>query len=320
MIIVCGGAGYIGSHLVRALLEQDEDVAVVDNLQTGHRQSLPSEARFYQGDLRARDFLEMVFRETVPEAVVHLAANSLVSESTLNPLKYFNNNLHGTEILLSAMVECGVKLIVFSSSAAVYGELDKTTISGSDPAAPTNPYGETKLAMEKMIKWTALAHSLKFVSLRYFNVAGASPDGRIGEDHHPETHLIPLALLTALKKRAGLDIYGADYDTPDGTCLRDYVQVSDLAEAHILALKHLRLGGGPAISSTWEETGPGFVGARDHQGSRRRDGSAHPGPGGPPGGRQCQSPPPVGPVAPLHPARRHHRNRLEMAQTASRRL
>jgi UDP-glucose 4-epimerase len=218
-------------------------VAVADNLQTGHRQALPPEAEFFQGDLRDRDFLDRVCHKTAPEAVIHFAASTQVGESVLTPLKYFNNNLHGTEVLLSAMVKSGVRLIVFSSSAAVYGEPDKTPLLESDPAAPTSPYGETKLAMEKMIKWAAGAHDLKFASLRYFNVAGASPDGLIGEDHRPESHLIPLVLQTALKKRGRLDIYGNDYDTPDGTCLRDYVHVSDLAEAHILALNHLRRGG-----------------------------------------------------------------------------
>jgi UDP-glucose 4-epimerase len=247
MILVCGGAGYIGSHMVRALLSRGEDVSVADNLQTGHRKALPPEARFYHGDLRDPDFMDQVCRETAPEAVMHFAANSQVGESVLNPLKYFNNNLHGTEVLLSAMVKSGVRLIVFSSSAAVYGEPHTPALRESDPTVPTAPYGETKLVMEKMMKWAAAAHDLKFVSLRYFNVAGASPDGLIGEDHRPESHLIPLALLTALKKRAGLDIFGDDYDTPDGTCLRDYIQVSDLAEAHLLALDHLRRGGADEI-------------------------------------------------------------------------
>jgi UDP-glucose 4-epimerase len=247
MILVCGGAGYIGSHMVRALLSRGEAVAVADNLQTGHVKSLPPEALFFQGDLRDPDFMDRVCRTAAPEAVIHFAADSQVGESMLNPLKYFNNNLHGTETLLSAMIRGGVRLIVFSSSAAVYGEPDKTPITENDPAVPNSPYGETKLVMEKMMKWAARAHGLEFVSLRYFNVAGANPDGSIGEDHRPESHLIPLVLLTALKKRAGLDIFGDDYDTPDGTCLRDYVQVSDLAEAHLLALDHLRRGGASDI-------------------------------------------------------------------------
>jgi UDP-glucose 4-epimerase len=172
-----------------------------------------------------------------------------------DPLKYFNNNLHGTEVLLSSMVRNSVRLIVFSSSAAVYGEPDKTPLAESDPAAPANPYGETKLGMEKMMKWAAGAHALKFVSLRYFNVAGASPDGLIGEDHRPESHLVPLVLMTALKKRPVLEIFGNDYDTPDGTCIRDYVQVSDLAEAHLLALDHLRRDGASEIFNLGSDKG-----------------------------------------------------------------
>jgi len=241
-ILVCGGAGYIGSHCVYELIEAGEEVIVVDNIQTGHIAAIHSKAKFYQGDIRDFDFMDSVFKENNVEGVIHFAANSLVGESMENPLKYYNNNVHGTEVLLTAMVSNDVKKIVFSSTAAVYGEPDRVPIEETDKTEPTNTYGETKLAMEKMMKWSDEAYGLKYIALRYFNVAGASVNGLIGEDHSPETHLIPLVLQVPLGKREAISIFGEDYDTKDGTCIRDYIYIKDLINAHILALNKLRDG------------------------------------------------------------------------------
>ncbi len=242
-ILVCGGAGYIGSHVVYQLVSKGEEVVIVDNLQTGHRKAINSAAKFYEGDIRNYDILEKIFTENKIEAVMHFAANSLVGESVQNPLKYFNNNVYGMQILLESMVKFGVNKIVFSSTAATYGEPEKVPIEENDKTEPTNPYGESKLIMERMMKWVSRANDLRFVSLRYFNAAGALEDGSIGEDHKPETHLIPLILQVPLGKRDHITIFGDDYPTPDGTCLRDYIHVIDLADAHILALNYLREGG-----------------------------------------------------------------------------
>ncbi len=239
-ILVCGGAGYIGAHTVFELIGRGEEVVIVDNLQTGHRGALNPAAKFYEGDIRNADILEKIFRENKIEAVIHFAANSLVGESVQNPLKYFNNNVGGMQILLEAMTKFDVDKIVFSSTAAVYGEPEKIPIEETDKTLPTNPYGESKLIMERMIRWVK---NLRFVSLRYFNAAGAILSGEIGEDHSPETHLIPLILQVPLGKRDHITIFGADYPTHDGTCLRDYIHVLDLADAHILALNYLRGGG-----------------------------------------------------------------------------
>ena len=242
-ILVCGGAGYIGSHTVHQLIEKGEEVVIVDNLQTGHRAAINLAAKFYEGDIRKIDTLEKIFIENKIEAVIHFAANSLVGESVEKPLKYFNNNVYGMQILLEAMVKHGIDKIVFSSTAATYGEPEKVPIEENDRTQPTNPYGESKLIMEHMMKWVSRANGVRFVSLRYFNAAGALEDGSIGEDHHPETHLIPLILQVPLGKRDHITIFGDDYPTPDGTCLRDYIHVIDLANAHILALNYLRDGG-----------------------------------------------------------------------------
>ena len=242
MILVCGGAGYIGSHAVRQLIDRNEEVIIVDNLETGHEDAIHPEAKFYKVDIRNEEELDKVFAENKIDEVIHFAANSLVGESMTNPLKYFNNNVHGTEILLKVMIKHNVKKIVFSSTAATYGEPKSIPILETDPTNPTNAYGETKLAMEKMMKWADVAHGVKYISLRYFNVAGAHESGTIGEDHHPETHLIPLILQVPLGKREFISIYGDDYDTHDGTCIRDYIHVIDLADAHILAVEKLRAG------------------------------------------------------------------------------
>ncbi len=254
-ILVCGGAGYIGSHCVYELINRGEKVVVVDNLLTGYKSAIHPDAIFYQGDIRDIDFLNKVFKEQEIEAVIHFAANSLVGESMTDPLKYFGNNVYGTEILLKAMVENNIHKIVFSSTAAVYGEPESVPIKETDPTNPTNPYGETKLAMEKMMKWVDLAHGIKYVSLRYFNVAGAHPSGLIGEMHNPETHLIPLVLQVPLGIREKIMIFGDDYLTEDGTCIRDYIHVMDLIDAHLLALEYLRAGNNSDIFNLGNGTG-----------------------------------------------------------------
>ena len=242
-VLVLGGAGYIGSHTVNRLVDQGQDVVVVDSLVTGHRAAINDKAKFYQGDLADQDFMRKVFAEN-PEidAVIHFAAYSLVAESMKKPLKYFDNNTAGMVKLLEVMNEFDIKNIVFSSTAATYGIPEKMPIMESDPQDPINPYGESKLMMEKIMRWADEAYGTKFVALRYFNVAGAKPDGSIGEDHGPETHLIPIVLQVAQGKRDKLQIFGDDYNTPDGTNVRDYVHPFDLADAHILAVDYLRKG------------------------------------------------------------------------------
>lgn len=254
-VLVLGGAGYIGSHAVDQLITKGYDVAVVDNLQTGHRKAVHSAARFYKGDIRDKSFLLEVFRKESFEGVLHFAANSLVGESVEQPLMYFNNNVYGTQVVLEVMQEAGVKTIVFSSTAATYGEPDQMPIVESMPTQPENPYGESKLMMEKIMKWCDRAYGIRYVALRYFNVAGAKADASIGEDHHPETHLIPIILQTALGQRPYLGIYGDDYDTPDGTCIRDYVYVEDLIAAHIAALAYLQAGNESNIFNLGSNTG-----------------------------------------------------------------
>lgn len=246
-ILVLGGAGYIGSHTVYELIENGEDVAIIDNLQTGHIKAVHPKARFYKGDIRNREFLDSVFAKEKIDAVIHFAAYSLVGESMEKPLKYYENNLCGTKILLDSMVANGINKIVFSSTAATYGEPESLPILETDKTEPTNPYGETKLAMEKMFKWVERAHNINFVSLRYFNACGAHVSGEIGEDHAVETHLIPLILQVPNNKREHIYIFGDDYNTKDGTCIRDYIHVTDLAQAHILAVKYLRNGGNSDI-------------------------------------------------------------------------
>lgn len=241
-ILVLGGAGYIGSHTVYELIKKGEDVFVIDNLETGHIEAVHPKAKFYKGDIRDRKFLDSVFEKEKIDAVIHFAANSLVGESMVNPLKYYDNNMCGTKVLLEAMVAHNINKIVFSSTAATYGEPERTPIVETDKTEPTNTYGETKLSMEKMFKWTDKAHGLKYVSLRYFNACGAHESGNIGEAHDTETHLIPLILEVPLGQRNAINIFGDDYDTTDGTCIRDYIHVTDLAQAHILAVKYL-MGG-----------------------------------------------------------------------------
>ncbi len=254
-ILVVGGAGYIGSHCVKKLIEIGYDVCVVDNLSTGHQNAIDKKARFYPVDIRNQEALKTVFKQEKIEAVIHFAANSLVAESMKNPLKYFNNNVHGTEVLLETMIEHNVKKIVFSSSAAVYGIPKSIPIKEEDATNPINTYGETKLMMEKMMKWCDQAYGLKYIALRYFNVGGANESGTIGEDHNPETHLIPIVIQTAMGKRDILTIYGDDYDTPDGSNIRDYVHMDDLIDAHILSLKRLLAGNDSDIFNLGSEKG-----------------------------------------------------------------
>lgn len=242
-ILVCGGAGYIGSHAVKALLEAKREVIVLDNMQTGHIEAVPENVKLALGDLRDVEFLTKVFKENKIEGVIHFAADSLVGESMTNPAKYFENNVVGSMNLLDTMRKNNVKNIVFSSTAATYGEPKNIPILETDETVPTNPYGESKLMVEKLLKWYDYAYGIKYTALRYFNVAGAYPTGEIGEDHNPETHLIPIILQVALGKREKIGIYGDDYPTEDGTCIRDYVHVMDLVDAHILALDRLKNGG-----------------------------------------------------------------------------
>lgn len=254
-ILVCGGAGYIGSHTVHELMKETEDIIIVDNLQTGHRAAVNKDAKFYEGDIRDKNFLNKVFSENNIDSVIHFAANSLVGESMLNPIIYFDNNVYGMQVLLQTMVKHDVKNIVFSSTAAVYGEPKEVPITEESETNPTNPYGESKLMMEKMMKWFNLAYGINYVSLRYFNVAGALEDGTLGEDHLTETHLIPLVLRVPLNKRKSISVYGDDYETQDGTCIRDYIHVIDLADAHIKALNYLKSGNESTIFNLGNGTG-----------------------------------------------------------------
>ncbi len=254
-ILVLGGAGYIGSHAVYQLVEQGHQVSVVDNLQTGHRGAIHKDADFFEGDIRDLTFMTDVLTKQHIEAVIHFAANSLVGESMENPLKYFDNNVYGTQVVLQAMQQADVKNIVFSSTAATYGEPTQVPITEDMPTVPTNTYGETKLTMEKMMHWCEKAYGIRYVSLRYFNVAGARDDAAIGEDHDPETHLIPIVLQVALDQREHITIYGDDYPTEDGTCIRDYIHVEDLIDAHILAVKYLLDGGDSNIFNLGSSVG-----------------------------------------------------------------
>ena len=242
-ILVAGGAGYIGSHMVALLVKRGYEVVVADNLRTGHWQAVKGARKMYVGDLRDGAFLHQIFTENKIDGVINFAAFSLVGESVTNPLKYYGNNVEGAVSLLSAMQAHGVDKIVFSSTAAAYGEPEKQPIEEGDRTEPTNPYGATKLAIENMLKWCDGAYGIRYVALRYFNACGAHPSGAIGEAHNPETHLIPIILQVPNGQRDHVGIFGDDYPTPDGTCIRDYIHVTDLAQAHILALDYLLKGG-----------------------------------------------------------------------------
>ena len=244
-VLVTGGAGYIGSHAVKVLLQKGYDVVVVDNLETGHKEAVDSKAKLYIGDIADDKLMDKVFKENDIIGVIHFAAYSLVGESMTNPHKYYENNVSKTNHMLESMVRNNVKNLVFSSTAATYGEPERVPILETDKQVPTNVYGQTKLSMEQMIAWYGKIHGLKHVALRYFNVAGAIEDGSIGEAHNPETHLIPIILQVANNKREKLNVFGDDYPTKDGTCIRDYIHVLDLCDAHVLALEYL-INGNPS--------------------------------------------------------------------------
>lgn len=238
-VLIIGGAGYIGSHQVKMMCDRNYNVVVADNLSTGFREMVDERAKFIEGDICDYDFLKRVFTEEKFDGVIHFAALSLVGESVKKPLEYFENNVHGMQILLKVMVETGVKNLVFSSTAATYGEHEVMPITEEYNTVPENPYGQSKLMMEQMINWVSKAHGINYVALRYFNACGAAVDGSVGENHNPETHLIPLVLQVALGKRDSISIYGDDYATKDGTCIRDYIHVLDLCEAHLCAIENL---------------------------------------------------------------------------------
>ena len=240
-VLIIGGAGYIGSHTVKYFQEQNEEVIVVDNLNTGFRQSVEVDY-FYNIDIRNKEELDKVFKKHDVNGVIHFAANSLVGESMTKPFTYYDNNVYGMMCLLDVMRNNEVKKIVFSSTAATYGEPVNIPIKEDDPTVPTNPYGQTKLAMEDMMKWFDRAYDIKYVSLRYFNASGADKSSKIGEAHNPETHLIPLILQVPLGKREKIYVFGDDYETKDGSAIRDYIHVIDLADAHYLAYKYLLEG------------------------------------------------------------------------------
>lgn len=242
MVLVVGGAGYIGSHVCRLLRERGVDHLAFDNFSSGHRAALDG-TPYLEGDLRRREDLDLAFCTRSIDAVMHFAAHISVGESVRDPAKYYENNTAGVLTLLESMRRHGVRRFIFSSTAAIFGEPKYVPIDEHHPFAPASPYGESKLMVEQMLKAFDHAYGLKSVCLRYFNASGASLDASIGEDHSPEEHLIPVAILAALGKRPPVTIFGDDYPTPDGTCVRDYVHVNDLADAHLLALQHLRADG-----------------------------------------------------------------------------
>jgi UDP-glucose 4-epimerase len=251
-VLVVGGAGYIGSVCAELLLNEGHEVSIFDNLSEGHRQAVDLRAQFIQGELQDRSQIEQSLTRIRPDAVMHFAASALVGESMRDPSKYFRNNIANGLNLLDAIVSAGVPRLIFSSTCAIFGPPERVPIDETMPARPINPYGESKLAFEKILRWYGDIHGLEFVSLRYFNAAGASE--KFGEDHRVETHLIPNVLRVALGRQPHLEIFGADYDTADGTCIRDYIHIIDLARAHILALNssksefyNLGTGGGSSV-------------------------------------------------------------------------
>ena len=256
-IFVVGGAGYIGSICAELLLNEGHTVCVFDNLSEGHRAAVDARAEFIEGDLASSDRIESALKDFQPDAVMHFAASALVAESMANPSKYFRNNIGNGVNLLDAMVATQVNRLVFSSTCAIFGPPERLPIDETLPQRPINPYGESKLAFEKILRWYDEIHGLRFVTLRYFNAAGASE--KLGEEHRIETHLIPNVLKVALGQKAEVEIYGTDYETPDGTCIRDYIHILDLARAHLLALQapasayyNLGTGGGTSVREVIE--------------------------------------------------------------------
>jgi UDP-glucose 4-epimerase len=242
-VLVTGGAGYIGGHMVLGLVDRGEDVVVLDNLSTGFESAVQGPAKLVVGDIGDRDLVDRILRDYGIDAIAHFAARIVVPESVADPLRYYLNNTAGARSLLECAVKARVRHFIFSSTAAVYGEPDITPIDEDVPRVPINPYGRSKLMVEWMLEDVARAHDLRFAVLRYFNVAGADPRGRHGQSTPKATHLVKVAVQAVLGRRSGLDVYGTDYPTRDGTCIRDYVQVTDLVAAHLLALDHLRRGG-----------------------------------------------------------------------------
>ena len=325
-VMVTGGAGYIGSHAVKQLIEAGHRAVVVDNLFRGHRRAVPDEAAFYRLDLADTAALAGVLADEKIDCVMHFAALTYVGESVAEPLGYYHNNTAGAISLLRAMREAGVRRFVFSSTAAVYGEPERTPIVETCPQKPVNPYGWSKWCVEQILRDHAAADGrFAFVALRYFNVAGAAADGSLGEDHEPETHLIPLVLLAAMGRREKLTVFGTDYPTADGTCIRDYIHVEDLVAAHLMAMEALRPGdtryynlgiGRGLFGQGGSRRRPGGHGPRDPDRARRP-------PAGRPGGalrRLRQDPARARLVAPLSRRRRDHRDRLAVVSGASRRI
>jgi UDP-glucose 4-epimerase len=249
-VLVTGGAGYIGSHMVWALLDAGEDVVVVDRLSTGFRWAVASAARFYMGDVGDQALLRRIFVDNDIEAVIHFAGSAVVPASLADPLAYYENNTDKTRVLMSAAIKAEIRHFIFSSTAAVYGQQASCEPVAEDaPLRPDTPYGQSKLMSEQMLRDAAATYDFSYVALRYFNVAGADPDGRAGQSTQGATHLVKVACEAALGKRPFVDLYGTDYSTPDGTCVRDYIHVTDLVEAHLKALHHLRRGGGPLVAN-----------------------------------------------------------------------
>ena len=255
MILVTGGAGYIGSHYVQYATQGGAEVVVLDNLAYGHREAVPSGVPFIEGEMGDRALLDSVFKKYPIEAVVHFAAYAYVGESVTSPSKYYRNNTVAALTILDAMRDHNVGSFIFSSTCATFGDPQYLPMDEQHPQNPINPYGESKYFDERILKAYDRAYGLKFTALRYFNAAGADPEGRIGESHDPETHLIPLIQQTALGKRDSISIFGTDYDTPDGTCIRDYIHILDLAQAHDLALQKLRSGSDSSIHNLGCEQG-----------------------------------------------------------------